>query len=239
MTTENATGSAAQGNTDAGTGTGATGESSGAQGAVGQAAGAGASGGAQGNQAGAQGAAAGGSTEGQAGQQGQAGTGAVAAPVVPDTYTLERPEGYSGELEPYHSAARASKLSNEQAQLMLNQLGTMGAATRDGFLTRLNAMEGVGGSNLEATQTRVRSFIEPFLPAESELGKEFRQVLTANGFGNWPPWVELINNIAKKYGSEDRPATGTGGSGGSEKAPWEVMYDHPTSVAAQAKGNAR
>lgn len=242
MPDENASGSAAQGNTDPATGTGATGESSTAPGAAGQAAGAaaaGAGGEGQGGQAGAQGAAAVTPAGSQEGQQGQAGTGAAAAPVIPDTYTLEKPEGYNGELEPYHAAARASRLSNEQAQLMLNQLGTMGAATRDGFLTRLNAMEEIGGPKLDAVQSRVRSFIEPFLPADSELGKEFRQVLTANGFGNWPPWVVLINNIAQKYGSEDRPSAGSGGSGGATKMPWETMYDHPTSQSAQTKGASR
>lgn len=134
------------------------------------------------------------------------------------------------QLDYFAEVAKASKWSPEDAQAELtahvDREKARITAQSERWATETKADTEVGGDNLSTTQRNVKAALDRFLPETEPDGKLFRTALNAGGYGNWRPFVKLLNRIGKAMG-EDSPIVGKGAGG--EKSIEDTLYDHPTS----------
>lgn len=145
----------------------------------------------------------------QAGAEGTPAPGAPAAPerVVPESYTLQLPDGSAldqDDVKAISDIAKAKKWTNDEAQAALTEMHEQIAAQRTRMHDALVAHPEVGGAHLEAAQANAFKALDRFLPATSPEGAEFRAAMNKSGYGDYAPLVLLLSRIGKAM-SEDSP----------------------------------
>jgi hypothetical protein len=177
--------------------------------------------------------------DGKAGQQAAAGQQQEPpARVVPDKYTLKVPEAARDYLDDSDVAtvsamAKEHKLTNEEAQQVLEQEATRIAAQSASFRARLDADTVFGGEKITETQRLGNAVLDRFAPTTDPLGKEIRQVLVKSGFGNHLAIVAFLAKIGRAM-AEDAPSGGRTGEGRTSGDAAAVLYDHPDSKALRS-----
>lgn len=169
---------------------------------------------------------------------------AADAPEVPEAYEFTVPEGMALDEKLVEKATPVLKelgLSNEQANKLVGvyaeHLAELAAGSGEAFeaayaerrqaevasqieadLAALKADKEIGGAQYDVVKKRVSDFIG------AQGTAEFRQFVDANGIGNNPEFVRLIDR-AIRYTPTDTGETpaGAGGSG-SQRAPHEILY---------------
>lgn len=155
---------------------------------------------------------------------------AAATPGAPEKYELKIPEGSThldaDDVKELEAMARASGLTNEEAQAELDAHVNARAALSKKFLDETTAHPELGGEKLAVTQAKVAQVIDRFLPADSAEGKRFRSEITKIGYGNWTPFVLLVKRIADAMGDDPTVQGRSSGGGGNNqrKANADVMY---------------
>jgi hypothetical protein len=133
------------------------------------------------------------------------------SPVVPEKYDLKTPDGYTltGEFgQQFEAVARELKLSNEQAQKLIDldvkrveaQKAGMQQA-RDGWLEQAKTDKEFGGDKLAENVATANKALEKFAsPAMIDLLKE-------SGLGNHPEIIRTFLNVGRAM-SNDRVVVG-------------------------------
>ncbi len=125
---------------------------------------------------------------------------------------------------------RARGWTNEQAQAVLGEMADGLSAQHQAFTTELEAHPEIGGAKLAAVRERATRALDRFLPATTPDGAKLRAVLTKSGYGNFAPFVRLLDAIGASM-SEDRPIVApAGGAAPVRKPTAEVMF--PSSAPA-------
>jgi len=165
--------------------------------------------------------------------------GEQAAPVVPDKYTLTLPKGSESyldadDLKRAEVFAREAKLTNEQAQAMIDEQATGITAMEAAFRTLTTADPKFGGDQLKETERLATLFLDKFAPKGDEYGDELRRDLVRSGYGSKRGVVVMMARAGKAM-AEDTPGVGSGGGGGPADDAGSKLYDHPTSKAIDGK----
>ena len=160
-------------------------------------------------------------------------------PAAPETYDLKLPEGSllsADAVQEVEARARAAGLSNEHAQMLLNERESALAAHAEKLQAEhdqrwqkewpeaIKNDPEMGGEKYEATVRNAQKVMGRFAsPA-------LKEALTASGYGNHPEMVRMMSSIAKVI-SEDvfEPA---GGQSAGTKQGGAGWYNHPTSQHA-------
>lgn len=173
------------------------------------------------NAAGGSGANAGGN---QSGQQQQSG--------APEKYELKLPEKTTltqADVDAVSTFAKDKKLTNEQAQMLLEQRHEAATATttaaqaklteiKTGWINELKSDTEFGGANLDANDAHATKAIKAFG------GDELLKSIKDAGFNQHPGFFRMMARIGKAM-AEDKPLNqgATGGSGGAKDAA-TVLY---------------
>jgi len=148
-----------------------------------------------------------------------------APPSPPDAYSLVLPEGLdASDLPALEAFAREHKMSNEQAQTLVNALPDAYGAQSQRFRTESEAHPEIGGTKLAQAQALANRALDKFLPNDSPEGVALRHGLELSGYGNFAPLVVLLSRIGKAM-AEDTPPTGAPSHGG-EKTVEQTLYDN-------------
>ena len=154
---------------------------------------------------------------------------------APEKYELKRPEGSKlteEALAEISSIAKENKLTNAEAQLLLNtrsqaidavhssqqqQLKTL----QEGWREAVKKDPVLGGEKLAETQRLTQLVID------NAMDDELRSFLKETGYGDHPAVVRFLRKIGSEMGEGKPPNSGQGGSGSGEtKDPANVMYDN-------------
>lgn len=153
---------------------------------------------------------------------------------APETYDLKVPDGSPldpSEVDKIAAFARSRGLSNEQAQVLLEQrhegaseLSRRQAETltkyRNEWEQQVRNDPELGGEKFDATLKQTKLVMDRFAPE----GSKMREILNETGYGNHPEFVRFVASIGKAM-SEDKPFSGAPAGGESApKSPADVLY---------------
>jgi len=153
------------------------------------------------------------------------------AKTAPETYDLKLPEGSpldKAEIDKVSALAKEKNLSNEQAQLLLDQRSEAvlaerqrGQATLSEARTKWDEActsdKEFGG---EALQGNLDKYAKPAL--DKFFSAEFKKLLAESGYGSHPELVRGLVRIGKAM-AEDRPPESSG-TGAGKKSIAERLY---------------
>lgn len=160
---------------------------------------------------------------------------AAGAAKAPAAYTLKVPDGGlidASDLPQLEKVARANDMTNEEAQAYLDEMGVTVKAQSDGYLAALKADPDYGGDKLAESQRLATAFVDRMRPVGHARRDSFLKFLNRGGALNHPEVVALLADAGKMM-SEDGHVGGAAPRGGKVTTA-SKMYDHPTSVAADA-----
>lgn len=174
-------------------------------------------------------AAAAGTTTAQTPEQKAAADAAAAAAVkkAPAKYELKLPAGEffdAADQKALEEIARANDWTQDETQAELDYSAQQRAAQSARFLEETTAHTEVGGDKLPAVQGRIKTLVDKFLPAGTPEGDRFRLEMTKNGYGNWPPFVVLMNRLAEAAGEDGIVHGRSAGGGGNKKSDADAMF---------------
>lgn len=170
-----------------------------------------------------------------------------AKPVVPEKYvdpTLPEGMKLNPELKSkFDAVAKELGLTQEQYQKIVNVQAEAVSGEVKTKMDQFNqTVQGwkdktkeIHGAQTEAVLAQAAKGIDKIFSDPKE-NKEFREMLSeeATGLGNWNLMVKALSFVGKAV-SEDKFIEGARGDD-KKKSTAEVLYDHPTSVAARTAG---
>lgn len=150
---------------------------------------------------------------------GEQATKTEAQTAVPENYTLVIPDLPNGlvvspeEVTAFTDFAKSSKLSNEQAQSVLDYGIKQNAAAREAMTTMrtqwetsVRADKELGGDNLNATVQTANMAIK-----EYDTSGTITHILRESGYGSHPDVVRFLYNVGKTLGEDNVPNAGSSG----------------------------
>ncbi len=157
--------------------------------------------------------------------EGKDGAGAK-APEAPASYTLKRPEDElftETDIKRYESTAKTLKLSNDQAQALVDADAAYADELREALLTDLKADKDLGGAKLDSSVADAQKGLQAFLKGSPEdESAVVKAMLERTGYGNHKALVRAFARLGRMM-REDSPDGGKGG-GGDAKTIAETLY---------------
>lgn len=139
---------------------------------------------------------------------------------APETYEFKAPEGASYDaavLEPFSAAAKKANLTQDAAQMLLDDMAPVIAARqqaqvdeiRTGWLTATKTDKEFGGEQLPQNMAVAKKALDQFDPLPSgATSTPLRRLLEDTGFGNHPDVIRLLYRAGKAL-SEDKFVAGS------------------------------
>ncbi len=161
-------------------------------------------------------------------------------PVVPEKYDLKIPENSlldAAHVDAVSSFAKENKLTNEQAQVILEREHNAAQAGVDAFknkgqqlsekwLEQAQADKEIGGDNFKTTVALAKSALDKLFPS-----MEINQIMNDSGLGNHPAVLKGFAQIGKMLANDKMHQPG---AQPAPKLPMtKRLYDNPTSPGNQ------
>jgi len=160
------------------------------------------------------------------------------APVVPDSYEFNLPEGATladGYTDKLSEAYKGAGITQEGADAITSIIAEAEIAEVEGFNEQLNNWakelkndQDIGGEGFDENVAKINQFIDKTVP--DAIADDFKGLLQSTGVGSHPAVVKYFHHMSKQFPvGEDNP--GSGKPSRQDLSPEERLY--PNEVAAK------